>query len=257
MKRLVVIAPMLTLVALGGSAAGGTPPRSSLVGFACQRAMDPPGRSVSVKAVMRPLTGTRKLSLRFELLEKASGSATAKSVLGAGDLGVYLTPGDPTLGRRSGDVWGITKTVYNLDAPAKYRFRVTFRWTGAHSKVLGTAVRLSDSCAQKELRPDLLVKSVSVVRIPRRPLTERYTAVIANHGASPAGPFEVLFTPGDGSAPQSITVRELSAHSDLRQTFVGPVCDAASPPTVVADSTIQVDDANRDNNALTVVCPAS
>jgi hypothetical protein len=257
MKRLVVLASLLALPALCGSAAGGTPPRSTLVAFVCQRALDPPGRSVSVKAVMRPLAGTVQLSVKFELLERVAGSASAKSVLGAGDLGVFLTPADPTLGRRPGDVWGVNKTVYNLDAPAQYRFRVTFRWIGAHGKVLGTAVKLSDSCIQKELRPDLLVKRVNVSPIPRRPHDERYTAVIANRGGSAAGPFQVLFTPGDGSASQSVTVQRLGAHSSLRESFVGPPCDAVSPPTVVADSTGQVDDYDRDNNALTVACPSA
>ena len=34
------------------------------------------------------------------------------------------------------------------------------------------------------------------------------------------------------------------------QLFVGPLCDAGSPPTVVADSTDQVDDYDRNNNAI-------
>ncbi len=38
--------------------------------------------------------------------------------------------------------------------------------------------------------------------------------------------------------------------------FTGPVCDAASPPTVVADPTGTVDESDRSNNALTVTCPA-
>jgi hypothetical protein len=37
--------------------------------------------------------------------------------------------------------------------------------------------------------------------------------------------------------------------------FAGPACDAASPPTVVADPTGTVDESDRSNNALTVSCP--
>jgi hypothetical protein len=256
---LALIVPVVVLFAVslgGGTAAAQAPTRSQLVGFACQRALDPPDRSISVKAVMRPVTGTRKLSLKFELLEK-SGSAPAHSVTGAGDLGVWLSPTNPTLGQRPGDVWELNKAVYDLDAPARYSFRVTFRWLGAHNAVLATAVRESGVCVQKELRPDLLVKGVTVNPIPRHPHKERYTAVIANHGATGAGPFQVLFTPGDGSTPQTQTVQHIGAYSAVRESFIGPVCNASTPPTVVADSTSRVDDDNRDNNALTVTCPAT
>jgi hypothetical protein len=133
---------------------------------------------------------------------------------------------------------------------------VTFRWLGAHNKVLATAIRQSAACRQPELRPDVLVKSVVVTAIPHKPHKQRYTAVIANAGASSAGPFQVLFTPGDGSASQTHTVTRIDPHTARRLSFVGPLCTAASPPTVVADSSGQVDDSDRDNNAMTVTCPA-
>jgi CARDB len=245
---------VLALAPISATASTSSPARAVLTSFACQRALAPPARSVSVKAVMRPVTGTRTLSLKFDLLERAAGAT--RTLAGAGDLGVWLSPKDPTLGRRPGDVWELTKAVSNLDAPASFRFRVTFRWLGAHGKVLATAVRQSGSCAQRDLRPDLLVKSVSVTAIAHKPHKQLYTTVIANRGASGAGPFEVLFTPGDGSAPQTHMVTHIAAHSARRLLFVGPVCNSASPPTVVADSTNQVDDQSRDNNALTVTCPS-
>ncbi|MGI8712146.1 MAG: CARDB domain-containing protein [Solirubrobacteraceae bacterium] len=256
MKRCLLLLSLLSLLLQSGAAAARTPPRSSLAGFGCQRALDPPSRSMSVRAVMRPLKATRKLSLKFELLEKLPGQAAARPVTGAGDLGVWVSPSDPTLGQRAGDVWQLNKAVYDLDAPATYHFRVTFRWRGAHGKVLGTAVASSANCVQRELRPDLLVRNVSVSAIPGHPQHQRYTAVIANRGATAAGPFQVLFTPGDGSTPQSVTIARLAARSTRTESFVGPLCVASSPPTVVADSTSQVDDYNRDNNALTVSCPA-
>jgi hypothetical protein len=253
MRRLyLLLASPALLVGPASAAATIKVPRDTLTGFACQRALDPPSRSVSVKAVMRPVTGTRALSLKFDVLEKQAG--TTRALTGAGDLGVWLSPKDPTLGRRPGDVWELTKAVSNLDAPASYRFRITFRWLGADDRVLATAVRHSSRCAQPELRPDVLVKSVAVTAIAHRPHRELYTAVIANRGASSAGPFQVLFAPGDSSASQTRTVIHIAAHSARRLSFVGPLCTAASPPTVVADANDQVDDANRNNNALTVTC---
>jgi hypothetical protein len=259
MRRLLPLTASLGLAAAIGvtasaSATTRTPPRASLTAFACQRAFDPPDRSVSVKAVMRPVAGTRALSLKFDLLQRAAGRT--RSLTGAGDLGIWLSPRDPTLGRAPGDVWELNKAVSNLEAPASYRFRVTFRWLGAHDKVLATAVRRSGRCIQREPRPDLLVRSVAVTAIAHRPHKQLYTAVIANRGASRAGPFSVLFTPGDGSAPQTHAVPRLDAHAGRRLSFVGPLCNPGSPPTVVADAADQVDDSDRDNNALTVTCPS-
>ena len=63
--------------------------------------------------------------------------------------------------------------------------------------MLGTAVRFSSSAAASvELRPDLLVSSITVTPISGDPAHDLYTAVIANDGNSGAGPFEVLFAPG-------------------------------------------------------------
>jgi hypothetical protein len=256
MRRFLPLLALLALVdaALPATASTKVAPRDTLTAFVCQRALDPPNRSVSVKAVMRPVTGTRSLALKFDLVEKQAGAR--RILTGAGDLGVWLSPKDPTLGRRTGDIWELTKAVSNLDAPASYRFRVTFRWLGLHGKVLATATGQSAACTQRELRPDVLVKSVAVTAIPRKPHKQRYTAVIANAGPSGAGPFQVLFTPGDGSPSQTHTVAHIPAHSSRRLSFVGPLCTAASPPTIVADSADQVDDSDRDNNAMTVTCPA-
>jgi hypothetical protein len=259
MKRLSAAALALlggATIAFAGPAASGAPPRAQLQSFDCQRALDPSGRAVSVNAVMRPLPGTQKLQMQFSLLERAGGSATVQTVVRAGDLGVWLSPGNPTLGQRPGDVWKLNKSVLNLDAPATYRFRVAYRWIGVHGRVIGSATRLSAACRQRELRPDLLVRSISVSSVANHPLKELYTAVIANRGATGAGPFEVLFTPGDASAPKTHTVAYLGAHQARRVTFVGPLCNAGSPATVIADAASQVDDYSRANNTLTAACPA-
>ena len=94
------------------------------------------------------------MAMRFDLL-MSSNDGSAPKVVSSGDLGVWITPKNPTLGQLPGDVWKLQKSVVNLAAPATYRFRVTFRWIGAGGHTLGTAVRLSPRCQQRELRPDL------------------------------------------------------------------------------------------------------
>jgi hypothetical protein len=260
MKRLsarvgaLVVGALLAATVIPAAAAAS--PRASLHAFACTRALDPPGRSVAVTAVMRPLAGTRHLALKFALLSRRSGSGVQK-VVRAGDLGVWITPTNPTLGQLPGDVWNLQKSVVELAAPATYRFRVTFRWTGAHGQLLGTAVRFSQACRQRELRPDLLVRSVTVSSVPNHPNKNLYTAVIGNQGNSAAGPFDVLFAPLSAGSPITHVIGRLGAHRNKTERFVGPVCTSATDPTITADSASQVDDLNRVNNALTATCPAS
>ena len=205
---------------------------------------------------MRPLAGTRHMSLKFDLLMSDGGSVRAPSSCAPGISGLDL-PQDPTLGQLPGDVWNLRKQVVELGAPAVYRFRVLFRWTGAHGRVIGSAVRYSPRCRQRELRPDLLVDSIAVTPITGQPHHDLYTAVIANAGNSAAGPFDVLFAPGDGSATQTHTVGLLGPHSSAPRRSSGPLCTASAPPTITADSASQVDDLNRANNAMTATCPAS
>ncbi len=256
-RRLVTGLAVVGLAAVPvASVAAASPPRSQLAGFACTHALDPGNRArVGVTAVMRPLPGTRKLAIRFDLLQRSPGQPV--QTVQSGDLGLFKSPANATLGRLPGDVWRLQKSVYNLDVPFAYQFRVSFRWTGLHGKVLGTATRFTHTCHQRELRPDLAVRSIAVAAVAGHPNKNLYTAVIADQGLSGAGPFQVLFAPGDNSPLMMTTISFLGAGMSRTLAFAGPVCDSTNPPTVSADSASQVDDFNRANNVLAAACPTS
>ncbi len=57
-----------------------------------------------------------------------------------------MIPANPTLGQNPADVWMLKQNVVNLAAPAAYRFRVWFRWTGGGGRVLARAMRVSPVC---------------------------------------------------------------------------------------------------------------
>jgi hypothetical protein len=263
MNRFVI--PGLMALTVGSSvistagAAGAPQPRARLRGFVCQRAVEPSQREMSIDAVMRPLTATKKMAMRFELLSKSKANSPLMVVAGR-DLGNWVSPTSPiTLGQRPADVWILNHPVVGLRAPATYRLRVTFRWTGAHGRVLGTAVRLTSKCFQPELRPDLTVQPpIAVQQIAGRPSLDQYVAVIRNLGATAAGQFEVLFVSG-GPSPviKHRVIQRLAAHASRQETFIGPACTATTAPTVTVDPLDQVDDANRSNNSLTTACPSS
>jgi hypothetical protein len=251
-----VCAVLALTLGVAGTATAASPPRARLRPLVCQHELDPAARAVSVTAVMRPLPGTVRLALRFDLLSRPRGAASF-SALGGGDLGSWIEPSNPTLGRRSGDVWLVNKQVVDLAAPAAYRFRVSFRWIGKHGRVLGAAVRRTATCFQAELRPDLLVPAVVVAADPARPQMSDYVATIRNDGATAAGPFDVQFSPAGGGPVTTKPIGGLAAHSGLRLTFVGPACSPTTGPTITVDPTGEVDDADPANNARTVVCPAA
>lgn len=219
----------------------------------CQRALEPVSRVIAIQAVMRPLTGTARLQLRFELLGRRHGSASYRNVSG-GDLGRWISPQNPTLGVRAGDVWIVDKRVVDLRAPAAYRFRVSFRWIDAHHRIIATATKLTPKCSQPELRPDLLVRRVRVAATTL-PNPSVYLVTVTNAGATAAGMFTVKFAPGGSAAALSLPIFGLAANTDHVLRFTGPACVSGVSPTVTVDPGQQVEDFNRANNVFAVACP--
>ena len=239
--------------ALGDSSP--TPPNDQLRSFVCQKALDPPARAISVQAVMRPLAGTSKMQIKFELTRQAKPHTRFLIVHGKG-LGSWISPTDPTLGQRTGDVWILNHPVVNLAAPATYKFKVVFKWTGTQGQTLGMDTQTSTSCYQPELRADLLVRSLSVTPITSGASAGQwaYVADVANRGLTGAGPVQVQFS-GGTSAPVSATVAWVGAKSSVRQRFVAAPCTAGSSLTVTVDPNQSIDEYDYANNALTTPCP--
>src|SRR5690349_2397116 len=103
MKRIALLALCtLAVGAIAVTSVGADPPRSQLNKFMCLTALDPPSRAMSVTAVMRPLTGTSKLQIKFQLYSRTSSTHPFTRVRG-GDLNRWVSPSDPTLGERSAD----------------------------------------------------------------------------------------------------------------------------------------------------------
>jgi len=252
MRRLVLVCALAVTVA--GMAAGvvsASSPHAKLRGFVCKHALLPMNREVSVTAVMRPVAGTRRMSLKFELIGK--NKRTGKIIhVKAGDLGHWIKPDDRTLGSRPGDVWIFSHPVKDVAAPVSYRFHVHFRWTGQRGRTISQALRISRPCKQPELRPDLSVASIQVKSVSGHPGTDRYIATIHNGGRTAAGAFQVAFS--DRGSVQKVTVQGLAARTSIKQTFVGPACSASSPAKVTVDPAHHVPDFNPANNSMVTRC---
>lgn len=255
--RLAISAGVCVVAGAFGTAVAlaAAPASAQLRAFVCQKALDPPARAVSIQAVMRPVAGTSKMQLRFDLYRQKPGQAFV--LVRGRNLGSWVSPADRTLGQNPGDVWIVNHPVVDLSAPATYKFRVTFRWLGSQGQVLSKAVQSSPACYQPEMRADLLVRSLTLNAITSGPSAGKttYTAVITNRGQTGAGPFSVQFTDGTGAA-QSATLAGLGPHSSTPARFVGPTCTAGATLTVTVDPSDTVDEYDFANNTLTMPCPA-
>ena len=223
--------------------------------FVCQKALDPPARAVSVQSVMRPVTGTSKMQMKFELLRSTKPHPRFVTVHAHG-LGSWISPTNPTLGQQAGDVWIVNHPVVNLSAPATYRFRVAFRWIGSQGQTLDTATQTSPSCYQPELRADLLVRSLSVTPITSGPSAGQWALHRAGCQPRPdrSGADRGEFAIGD-SAPVSATVAWVGAKSSARQRFVSAPCAPATTLTVTVDPNQAIDEYDYANNSLTIAVP--
>lgn len=237
-----------------GVASASTAPRAQIKDLICQKALDPPARAFSITTVMRPIKGTAHMQLELQLQESTTTPAAFSDVPGTG-LGSWLTPPDPNLGQRPGDIWVVHHPVANLAAPAVYRFSASFRWLGSGGQVLKTVTQLTRVCKQPELRPDLFVQSFTAAPVAGHPAIDQYTAVIGNQGGSPAKDFAVQFTDG-ATKSATRTIAALGKGATRTLIFNGPLCEASAPPALVVDPTSAVDDSNRANNTATATCPA-
>jgi hypothetical protein len=227
---------------------------SGLSNFVCHPAIKPGRRVVGVSAVMRPIPGTVRLSMRFQLYGTKSGHATP---VRGGDLGKWISPHDATLGQQPADVWVLKHPVTGVPVGSTYRFQVSFRWIGAGGSVIGASTRTSPKCWQPDMRPDLAVRSISVASVPGDPSHDQYVVWIANNGLTAAGGFAVAFTPGEGAgSEQTATFPQLGSHRTVSETFTGPACTSSTAPTVTVDPAYAVPDGNRANNTMTASCAA-
>jgi hypothetical protein len=129
------------------SAATRPPPRALVRDLVCRQGPRIQDRSAAITAVMRPVSGTQHMRMRFSLLAML-GARRAFHPLRGGVLGLWIAPRhDPNLGQNAGDRWIVKEPVIDL-LPGAYRFRVQFRWLGSDGQVLASAVRWSRVCRE-------------------------------------------------------------------------------------------------------------
>jgi hypothetical protein len=217
------------LAALSASVAAAAPQASVRV-VACSVAT----HEAAFKARMVRIAGSRRMGVRFTLLERtdASGFAPVKA---------------PGLGRwrrsRAGvGAFGYRQAVKGLPANAIHRMRVDFRWYGADGKVLSQTRRRSQPCRQFEALPNLGVAIVGSAKTTVQGV-RRYRVQVVNAGRAAVSGAAVRFWV-DGSVLDTVTVSPLAVGQQRLVGFRGPACAgsvraAADPDGVIVESSEQ------------------
>jgi hypothetical protein len=251
MRRIVIAAAIALPGVSAPAAAHAAGATAYLRSFACHRSLDPSKRVVTVTAVMGTVAGTAHLQMRFQLQQR---TGRAVGFVHGGDLGQWISPSSPTLGQHPSDRWIVNHPVTGVPVPATYRFRVYFRWIAAGGQMIAQEQRMTATCRQPDMRPDLYVRLLPSAAVSSG---EQYNVEVGNSGLTDANNVQLQFAPGGGAQTQTQTIDRVPAHGTVDRTFVGPACTASSAPAAITvDPNDLIDVVSRADNSITAPCPS-
>ncbi len=207
----------------------------------CQTSPLPAQRVAEFLGSMPAIDGASRMQMRFELQRRRPYERSWRRLRGVEGFGVWET----ALPDRAGFVFH--KRVDGLQVPAAYRARVGFRWSRSDGTIVRRARRLTLSCSQPDLRPDLAPRALGAV-LDVRPALAIYTLVVRNEGRSSAGPFAVRVAGG------VTEVGELAAGKQLEVPVVAAACMPGSIVVATVDWDRRVAEAD-ERNGLRRRCP--
>jgi CARDB protein len=230
-----VSAALFCLLAPGADARQSTSPFARATLVSC----DKDAREAVFEGRVLAIKRAPKMQMRFTL-QALTPDALRWRKIEVANFGEWMTA-PAGLGKYTYD-----KTVQDLLAPASYRAVVDFRWRDRRGRSVRTERAISPVCKQPDARPDLVVRNV-------RFEAGEYVAVVFNQGREAAGPFAVDFL-GDGSPLGTVEVVGLAPQTPVTVMFPGARCAPATSVEAVADPRSEVDEADEENNALSVAC---
>ena len=148
------------------------------------------------------------------------------------------------------------KKVENLPAPAFYRAVVSYRWlTAAGTGGLARRPCGRPRCATSPTRGPISASAAITALRPSARAWRTFTPRRGrtNDGASPTGPFQLEFAPGDGSGPKPGAPLAAGGRRVVR--FTAPRCTAGSTVKADVDPDNRVAERDESDNSLGVDCP--
>jgi len=231
MRRPATIASIaLALAALAGVAlASATTPRVARSKAVVKlRSCSLDEHSARYYARMRRVLGTRRMKLRFTLLERSDDVGRFRKVR-APELAHWHRS---DLGVRS---FGYSQGLRGLEDGSAYRMQVRYRWYGDDHKLLRATRRYSRICPMFVPLPNLRVRLIDAAPSDGG---WRYRVWVTNAGLAPADNIPVQLSV-DGAPGASRTIAHLEPGEGRRRTFYGqPACTQWYSATVDPDGAI-------------------
>lgn len=243
----ILLALVATVVAAAVGAAGVAPAAAAPTATAqverCVPSRVALERSVTLRGEMEAAPKTARMAMRFDLFVREPADSGYVRVDAPG-LGEWIRSA-PDVGRF---IW--TKQLTNLDVPADYRGRVSFRWYDRRGAVIARATRRTEVCRQPDQRPNLELGRPTIEPGPSPDLA-RYLVPVTNSGKGDAPSFDVTL---DGRTP--VTVPGLKVGQTETVRLVAPRCTVGQLLVFAADRDDLVEESDESDNALRVECPA-
>jgi hypothetical protein len=130
----------------GQGAVGDTTPVVSATVEQCVTGADLSARSATFAGQMVAITGTQRMTMRIDVLQRTPGTLAFHPVSAQG-LGVWRSSAPGV------KIYQYLKQVTNLPAPAVFRALVRFRWLNAKGRVIRHDMRRTAACEQPDLSP--------------------------------------------------------------------------------------------------------
>lgn len=223
-------------------AAGAQAAKTQLSLRACHTGDAPTDRTATFYARMYAVKHTKRMAMRFTLINRAAGRASLVS-----------SPGLAQWRRSRPGVkrFGYAQSVEGLEQGGVYAMRVTFRWIGRAGEVIRTVRRSSSSCRQQGPLPNLSVTQISA-RAGQASGTAVYDVDVTNSGQGSAQNVRLnLFV--DGIAADADRIDSLAAGQTVTVHFTAPSCKHWL--RAVVDPANKIAETNEDDNTFRVRCP--
>jgi hypothetical protein len=210
---------------------------------ACETGDKPSERLVTFYARMRAVRGTKRMMIRFKLIDRSSE-------------GISFVPVPRQLARwrksrRRVRRFGYSQTITALQLGGVYAAIVEFRWVGKHRKTIKRVRRRSADCQQDGALPNLALSGVTARRGDARG-TALYTVQVTNRGRGEARAMKVdLFV--DGAAADAAQIDALAPGETKTVEITGPACRVRV--RAVVDRRDAIPETTEDDNSRRSRCP--
>lgn len=244
MRRLALTALLLALAA--PAAASAAPASSVSTGVdQCVAAGSVTAGSVQFRSRMTAVPGTRQMWVRFDLQAKLAGDTSWQTVSTRDNGWIKSNAGVDEF------IWH--KLFQGLSAPGDYRARVRFRWYDADGKILDSASRRTPVCTQPDMRPNLVLGSLSAESTSDAGQL-RYVLAMRNTGKGDSAAFDISFSVGGDPRPV-VSVPGLPAGRSQTISFVGDRCRPGDALRLEADPADRIAEVDEADNVLSTTCP--